>query len=174
MLAPPAHRHPRGLTLLLVEVSQFKGVFQDVAAREYARDLLVFVKVDQRLQAEPTVANDKIQQKVPGTFHAPLAEVDGFGDGAVKEVEAAGGPGCGVKKCLLVNLLGADDLANAKAVIGQEVSKHAGEIVEAAETAVHVDAELAEAGKLSAGADVHADQRQVVVVRCSSGWDGSC
>ena len=40
--------------------------------------------------------------------------------------------------------------------------------MEAAEAAIHVDAELAEVGKLAAGADVHPDQRQVVVQRFRS------
>ena len=158
-LAAPFDGNTRGLALVLLEVHQLEAVLKDVARSKHAGDLFRSSEIHQRLQAEPAVADDQIQQEVSGYFHAPLPDVDYLRDGAVKKVPAVGCPGCSCRKPWIVNLLRAHNRANAKPIACQQVSQNTRKIVEAAQAAVHVGRELRKVCELPAGADIHPNQR---------------
>ena len=157
-----------------VEIVDLQGVFDDVAAAEHRSDWFWLTETDGGFQLELTTADTQIQQEIPGTFSAPGAEVDLFGDGTVEVIVAVFGPGCCCFEAVGVDLSNVKELASAKAVVGQQVLEDIREQVDGitsrqsilCHAAFAVDAELVEGTEFFAAADVQTDDRHVVVVRC--------
>ena len=146
-------------SILCVEVVDLQGVLDDVAAAKHRDDRLGFVETDiAGIEGEATAADAQVKQEVPGTFSAPGAEVDLFGDGTVEVVVAVARSRLLLRKAVSVNLLLVKELASAVAVLGQQVLEDLGEEVAVDDTLGAVDAELIKAAEFKTAADVETHQ----------------